>query len=49
MHPRHMTDTELTDLLDTIKTYTKVQDFNPQQNQVLVEHLKRQEFIQSVK
>jgi hypothetical protein len=49
MHPSHMTDTELDSLLTLIKRSTKVENFNPEQNQILVEHLKRQKFIQSCK
>jgi hypothetical protein len=45
MHPSHMTDTELNDLLNIIQKNTRLIDFNPQQNQVLVEYIKRQEFI----
>ena len=48
LHPKHMTDTELAMALKEIQANTDVV-FTPGENQVLVEYLKRQEFIKSCK
>lgn len=48
LHPKHMTDTELAMALKETQTNTDVV-FTPEENQVLVEHIKRQNFIQSNK
>lgn len=48
LHPKHMTDTELATALKETQANTDVV-FTPEENQVLVEHLKRQEFIKSCK
>ena len=45
MQPSQMMDSELNSLLNIIQKNTRLVDFNPEQNQVLVEYIKRQEFI----
>ena len=45
MHPKHMMDSELDSLLKLINRSTRLIDFNPEQNEVSVEWVKRQEFI----
>jgi hypothetical protein len=41
MYHKQMLDSELLNLFNAIKSYTKVEDFNPAQNQILVECVKR--------
>jgi cell fate (sporulation/competence/biofilm development) regulator YmcA (YheA/YmcA/DUF963 family) len=41
MYHKQMTDGELLDLLNAIKSTTRVQDFTPAQNQILAECLIR--------